>query len=182
MIYYLSTTKCFFVFICVFIVINTELYAQKIIHLSNQETISLSSNELYVFEDSTNLIPNINVISGSLDSLFKKVADNKFFSEKLNTNYWLRFRIKNTSNSIDWLFEFPDPHISEIHFFRVNELGIMDSVKTVGFSYPFSKKEFKHKNFVFIIFLGINGSRKGKDVLNKRAYSFWSFIGTHRQN
>lgn len=177
MIYYLSTTKFFFVFICVFFVINTELYAQKIIHLSNQETISLSSNELYVFEDSTNLIPNINVISGSLDSLFKKVADNKFFSEKLNTNYWLRFRIKNTSNSIDWLFEFPDPHISEIHFFRANELGIMDSVKTVGFSYPFSKKEFKHKNFVFKTYLPKDSIRTFYVLLNTKNYAgFTSYV------
>jgi hypothetical protein len=170
-IYYLSTTRRFFVFICVFFVINTELFAQNTIHLSSQQTVSLSTNDIFIFEDSTNLITSINVISSGLDSLFRKVPNNKFYSEKLNTNYWLRFRLKNTSDSKDWLFEFPDPHISEIHFFRPNEAGIMDSVKTVGFSYPFYNKEYKHKNYIFKVYLPKDSLRTFYVLLNTENYA-----------
>ena len=71
-----------------------DSHAQKIINLTNQQIISLTTNDVLVLEDTTNGIPYINVISGSLDSLFYKVSNNKFYMEKLNVNYWLKFQKK----------------------------------------------------------------------------------------
>lgn len=154
-----------------------DSHAQKIINLTNQQIISLTTNDVLVLEDTTNGIPYINVISGSLDSLFYKVSNNKFYMEKLNVNYWLKFQIKNTTDSKNWLFEIPDPHISEIHFYRVNENGIMDSVKTTGFSYPFENKEYKHKNFVFKTYLPKDSLRVFYVLLKTKNYAgFTSYI------
>ena len=149
MIYCFNTTARFFVIICVLFVINTDTFAQKIVELNEKNKIDLFTNEVYIFKDRSNKIPAKDILSGKFDGGFIKVADDKFYTEDLNVNYWLRFKLQNRAENKDWFIELPDPHISKIDFFRKDQSGKYENLKTVGFSYPFSNKEYQHKNFLF---------------------------------
>ncbi|ABG58922.1 7TM diverse intracellular signaling domain-containing protein [Cytophaga hutchinsonii] len=107
------------------------------------------STDVYSFIDTTNNLSFQDIISGKYDSAFKKTAKDAFYTSKLNVNYWLMFRLKNVNATKNWLVEFPDPHISKIIFYRKLPDGSFEKTLASGFDYPFSNKEFNHKNFVF---------------------------------
>lgn len=149
MIYCFSTTTRFFVIICVLFAINIDAQAQQIVELNDKNQIQLFTNEVYIFKDTSNNISFSDIMSGKFDSKFVKFSDDKFYTESLNVNYWLRFKLQNRNANKDWLIELPDPHISKVDFFRTDQSGNYEVLKTVGFSYPFSNKEYQHKNFLF---------------------------------
>lgn len=153
MIYCFNTTTRFFVLIAFLTGMSTSAFSQKIIDLDEENFVKLFTKEAYIFEDISNKATAEDVLSGKFDSKFKRVADDKFYTEHLNVNYWLRVKLRNRNPGKDWILELPDPHISTIQFFRPSPSGKYEALKTVGFSHSFSNKEYQHKNFLFKTYL-----------------------------
>jgi two-component system, sensor histidine kinase LadS len=169
-IYYFSTTCRFFVIIYVFFAINIDLCAQPIVELGTQKQLVLSSNEVFVFVDTSNSKTYNQIASDSFESHFIKVSEKDYYTKRLNVNYWLRFKLKSGIHQ-DWVVEFPDPHISSINFYRPNSTHGIDSLKMLGFAHSFSKKEFQHKNYVFKTFLPKDSVQTFYVLINTENYS-----------
>jgi len=82
-------------------------------------------------------------------SFFKASTASDFINTNLGSAYWLRFRIKNTSDKA-FRLELFDFDIDEVSLFSRNEKGGFIERKA-GFVYPFSKREVQHKNISFSI-------------------------------
>jgi len=143
------TTIHFIGFISVFLVINPESKGQNPLIFGKKDKTFLSPENVYYFADSSNSINPLEIFSGNFDRQFKQSTINDFYAKHRNTNYWLRFQLKNTSSSTDWLVEVPDPHISKIVFFKPDNKHSFYESPIEGFDYPFSHKEYDHKNYVY---------------------------------
>lgn len=170
--YYFNTTVKFIGFIYVFLVINTETSAQKFIELNNiSEVLYLVPEDVYYLTDTAQIYSSQKIVSGQCDSLFKTTNSAIYNKPTQNLDYWIRFRLKNSHPEKRWLAEFPDPHISKIQFFSPNSVGGYDSSKVSGFDFPFSNKEFKHKNFVFRSYLPKDSGQTFYAHIYSRNYS-----------
>lgn len=148
-IYQFNTTIRYIVFFFVLFVINTECNAQEYKVLNAENNVFLSSKDIYSFVDTTNHISFEEILTRKYGVLFHETEKDALFTDKLNINYWLTFKLKNSNQAKKWLVEFPDPHISKLIFYRKASNGSFEKLPTVGFDYPSSNKEFNHKNFVF---------------------------------
>lgn len=170
--YYFSTTIRFLVFIYVFLVINIDISAQKYILLNNEDRVLyLSPSDVYYLSDTTDIYNSQKIVSGKYDSLFRIANSDVFYKPSRNTEHWIRFKLKSSNPEKRWLVEFPDPHISKIQFFSPNAFGGYDSSKVAGFDFPFSNKEFQHKNFVFKAYLPKDSVQTFYACVNSRNYS-----------
>jgi hypothetical protein len=170
-IYCFSTTVRFFLFTAFLLIINSAVFAQDIVDLDEENFVKLFIKEAYIFQDSSNKITADEILSGKFESKFQKSADDKFYTENLNTNYWLRIKLRNRNADKNWLIEIPDPHVSEIHFYRPNQSGTYEALKVVGFSFPFVNKEYSHKNFLFKTYLPKDSVQTFYVMVNSENYA-----------
>ncbi len=63
--------------------------------------------------------------------------------------YWLRFTLMNNSTNEDWIIEFPDSHISQLDFYKLNQNGGIEKHRVVGYDYPFKNRLIENKNYFF---------------------------------
>ncbi|WMJ74595.1 sensor histidine kinase [Cytophagaceae bacterium ABcell3] len=95
----------------------------------------------------------------TLEDVMKEEYQHKFFRDTIkiagkfnfNSYYWGKFTIVNQSSQTkDWLMEFYDFKIDSFEVYIPDADGNFIK-KTGGDQYPFSSKEYVHKNFVFNI-------------------------------
>lgn len=60
--------------------------------------------------------------------------------------YWVRFRVTARDAAV-WLLKCDNPQIDHIDLYLITQEGVLR--KTAGDEYPFEKREFQHRNFVF---------------------------------
>jgi hypothetical protein len=154
-----------------------DLEAQTSVKLEYQNQVQLPASEIFIFIDTTNSITSESILSGKYDSLFKQTPeDANYTNNKINVNYWIRFKVINGNPSKNWLVEFTDPHTSELIFFRPNYKGTYDTLKPTGFDYPFSNKEYQHKNFVFHTYLPVDTVQTFYTLFKSKNYSNFSVV------
>jgi len=67
--------------------------------------------------------------------------------------YWFRVRLKNAeTRPISWLFEIAQPELLELDFYILNQ-GNVVGMWEAGIRYPFARRPFPHRNFVFPLFM-----------------------------
>lgn len=116
-------------------------------HNTNYYFIGESIN---YFEDSSRTLSFSEVLLK--DSMGQFSTMKEYPIEYLDPNkvYWIRLDLQNTGENLtsQWVIEFLDFRIGRLDVYLPNNNGGY-FVKTAGFSYPASQKEFKHKNYVF---------------------------------
>jgi two-component system, sensor histidine kinase LadS len=139
---YISFFFCFFF---------SSLFASKPIVLTEKEDhYEAGSFYIDLFFDSTGHISIQEINSPLFASRFK---ENKDFVPHIHTEgneaYWIRFTLKDESTKkTNWLIELYDFEIDKFEIYIPDGKGGF-IVKKGGDIYPFSYKEFKHKNFVY---------------------------------
>ena len=133
---------------CLFFTLN--LLAQENLILVDRNIDYMPIGNQYQFLiDQNNKYTKENIFSDSLSSLFKDGRLIRYTNVELKPTYWGRFKLQSQSTSQCWLLEMVDPHVQSIDLYELKN-GVLEPCSvTRGFIYPFSTKDFFHKNHVY---------------------------------
>lgn len=111
---------------------------------------------LEIYEDSSNKLTVSDILTDRYADKFVRSAEANPNFGFTDTSYWVRFTLKNRSAADLKLFlEAAYPHLNRIELFRkIN--GRAETVGNEGDIYPFHKRSFNYRNFIFS--LNIRGS------------------------
>lgn len=74
--------------------------------------------------------------------------------------YWVKFQIKNTSNSESLLLQLSYPIMDEVNFYELSpDSSLLTKIENWGDNYLFTKRKYKHQNFIFDLHIPVNESR-----------------------
>lgn len=138
----------FCLFFCLFFY---NLFAAKPIVLKErEETYYVAADYVDIYFDSLNAHSIEEVSSAGFSSNFR---ENKEIVPRISANsngaYWVRFYVQNdVGDKVTWLLELYDFEIDKFEIFIPDTNGTF-YVRKGGDKYPFSNKEFYHKNFVY---------------------------------
>jgi len=142
----LRTEKIFYLLFFLILILLNPVSAKEIVLNENEQEVPLNQF-IGVYEDATNKLTITDLLKLPEDS-FKYIQNNIPRSDKINTNYWLKFTVKNASNhSLHVLLEAWDFNYDEIEFYN-NKQGSYIK-QTAGADYNFFNRLFYHKNFEF---------------------------------
>jgi signal transduction histidine kinase len=161
----------FILFLCF---IFSEMKASKPIILedkNNNKEYFFTTEYIDIYEDKSRTIKIDQVASPSFRNNFIPQGRTSIPSnENLNSAYWARFTVENKSSRDEgWLIELYDFRIDSFEIYIPGGRGDF-IVKKGGDAYPFSHKDYQHKNFVYDLPLDLY--QKGKpEVFYVRIYS-----------
>jgi hypothetical protein len=108
-----------------------------------------SYGEVEYLEDKSTKLTFQDVLKPSFNQLFRQ--SNTFTRKNLNSPsaYWYKFSIRHSSDSKKrWILEFFDQTIDQIQLYVPDKKNVYH-VHQYGNQYPFSKRTYQHKNFIF---------------------------------
>jgi len=100
-----------------------------------------------IIEDRDNKLSFEDVSTAIFSNKFVPVSGTNFgFTQSA---YWVRFTLENTlPKTSDWLLEIRFPFLDNIELYSMDKNG-QYRLRRAGRSLPFSKREIKHRNFIF---------------------------------
>ena len=138
-------------FIILFSLFSFCLSAQDTLVLRDKNFDYQPVGDQYQFlEDKFNVYTVDNILNDSIGLLFVK-STTDYTNAELSSTYWGRFYLKSALKNKSWLLEIVDPHIQNINLYELKNGKLQACSATRGFIYPFSTKEFFHKNHVYSI-------------------------------
>jgi serine phosphatase RsbU (regulator of sigma subunit) len=144
------TYKLYFLILIFFLYIPSSSSAQNILTINNEAKKYTLGPYMEILEDRQKKLTIKDIQSGNFDNLFKK-SDQAVPSFGITESaFWCKFRLSNESDIMtSWLLvlEYPLMDSIEIYLPRGNT-GEYSLVKT-GYSFPFSSRVVKHRNFIF---------------------------------
>jgi two-component system, sensor histidine kinase LadS len=111
----------------------------------------LSAGYLEIFEDTSNRIGLVDILSNENRIAFKLHTDKKSFAFIKNprSTYWVKFKIQGGPEAVNhYVIENSDLHIGEFTLYSPAPNGTYTK-ETAGFSLPFNVRKYPHKNFIF---------------------------------
>ncbi|MFN3403152.1 MAG: 7TM diverse intracellular signaling domain-containing protein [Cytophagaceae bacterium] len=138
--------RVLFVF-CLFIFANS--FGNKFLYISdNEEDVLVPTHTIEILEDKSNQLSLQKVVNHS--GFIINTLPTPYIANTSST-YWTRFTVKyKTSEEKRRVLEILDPHFLLLEVYvRRNDSLIM--LQGTGFSLPFVKREYLHKNFIFDI-------------------------------
>ncbi len=110
-------------------------------------------SQLQVLVDESGELGFEEVLSDEKKSLWRKAPGFLRSYGYTDAAYWFRLRLKNASpDAINWLLEIKQPELKELEFYLVDG-GQAFMTWDTGIQYPFNHRIFRHRNFVFPLFL-----------------------------
>ena len=146
--------RCFFWHIILFcfliLLASTQLMGQDTLFLhSTEENYLIEPQKMAILVDPTNQLGIRDVLLADYDSTFRPTSQKFPHPEDMDATYWIRFTFGGEAlKSNTWYLEMLCQTTTEVAFFYPNANGSY-SMRESGMKYPFSRREFKHKNFVF---------------------------------
>ena len=135
--------------------------------LASQQTVYLTDSlvetgvtreKMSFYIDETNQL-SVSQILSRYPEFIQTTADD-FVNDKLNSNYWIRFDVKNSCTSYrDFILELYDYDIDQVSFYELiaNDKPLL--LYETGYAYPFKTRQLDHKNIRFTIDIN-RGDRK----------------------
>ncbi len=119
---------------------------------ASAETVELASGDTHnpvpsidLFEDATSGLTLDEVRALPVDQFARPSTETLNFSRH-GSAYWVRFRVNAAAPGV-WLLKCDNPQIDHIDLYLITSAGTLR--KTAGDEFPFDKREFQHRNFVF---------------------------------
>lgn len=133
------------------LMLTTELsYAQKIISINDKVPHYIFSyGEIEYLEDSTNTLKLTDILKPAVQSKF--LINDRYTPKNyhITSAYWYKFKIKHSKASAkNWILEFFDQSINHFGLFVPDSNGHYQAHYS-GTAYPFSQREYQHKNFIY---------------------------------
>ena len=141
--------------VVIFMIMLHGAYAQLPVEITDSiDERNFMPYELTYYIDVSNQLSFEEISSYRFAHRFKKHASYQNVDFKRNASYWVRLPIRHTaSTSKVWLLEFYDQTIDHIEAYVPNEDGTY-RLTTMGDQYPFSERQFRHKNFEIQLDMG----------------------------
>jgi rubrerythrin len=138
-----------YLFLAFIFLLCCKSIAEVVVLKSNIREFKFLEHEIEIFEDTTNLLKLADIRKNP--GLFRKYTQNELFSHQYEHAYWIRFQIVNASgNSTKWILEVLDSRFKEVKLYSPDTDRPGKYVESItGLSYPFSNRDYEHKNFVF---------------------------------
>lgn len=103
---------------------------------------------LEILEDEDGTVTIEDILSDKTKNKFIKSPENIPNFGYTDSEYWVRFTVNNEANiRQNWLLELRYPLMDYIDLYVIQDDKYIK--KTAGFNYPFSHREFYHRNFLF---------------------------------
>ncbi len=148
-----SLKKNYFLGIFVLLLLFTKAKSDAIIRIDPDEfSYKLTGQVIQYAEDKSGRLKIGDILNKTTGLEFAPMDQYPVQMLEANKVYWLKIDIDNPDSAYvkEWLLEFFDFRINSLDMFIPQQNGLYLH-KFVGFSYPLSQKEFKHKNYVFQI-------------------------------
>jgi len=139
----ISTVLGFLLFTVTF----TPLLSEAIVLTDSTPEVPIGLDADYL-EDPAGKLTIENLTSQLREPNWEKSKQKAISFPVSKSAYWIRFAVKNESSRSDWVLESSYPHLDNISFFLPGSQGKFIE-KRSGRMFPFSSREFKHKNVVF---------------------------------
>lgn len=139
------------VVVCSSLLLTINLtFAQKVVAVNDKVPHYIFSyGEIEYLEDKTNVLTLTDILKPSVNSKF--LINEKYTPKNYHTNsaYWYKFKIKHKEASEkNWILEFFDQSINNFTLFVPDSNSNYHAYHS-GTAYPFSKREYQHKNFIY---------------------------------
>lgn len=128
----------------VFLFITTQVCSQ-IIYSNENENLHIT-NQIYSFEDKTNLLTINEVVHDANFNLVNKPIPNFGIT---SSSIWLRISIQNNSNIEELLLQINQPIIDEVEFYDFDTVTNLYSVVKTGEEIPFSIRKYLTPEYLF---------------------------------
>jgi len=129
-------------------VFHHHVIAQQPVRIEDQQPHHfISFAEMEYLEDKTNRLSFTDILRSNVH--FK--VNTKHIPKNFNTgsSYWYRFKIIHTARSKkNWILEFFDQSIDQVSLYAPDSAGRYH-VHYFGTRYPFNKRVYQHKNFIY---------------------------------
>ncbi|KIO78595.1 chromosome partitioning protein ParA [Pedobacter lusitanus] len=137
--------------VCLFLLLNvSHAFAQKAVLVNDKiPHYIFSYGEIEYLEDKTNVLTLNDILKPAINSGF--LVNQKYTPKNYHTGsvYWYRFKIKHHEASAKtWILEFFDQSINDFSLFVPDSSGKYQLYHS-GTAYPFSQREYQHKNFIY---------------------------------
>ena len=174
-------TRLYIVFL-VLVSISQAFGSKPIVIVDSIPKYTLIDKYLDVLEDKSTKLSIKDISSGEYASQF--YANPDYYARNVNiaSAYWVRFSVldKTTQHS-RWLIELYDFRADHFEIYMPDGKGGFIQ-KTGGDIYPFSKKEYQHKNFIYEIPQLLSGETYYIRLISKHPVSMIGAIRTAQES
>ncbi|TAH27562.1 MAG: GHKL domain-containing protein [Cytophagales bacterium] len=139
------------IYIFCFLLLNSTK-AQEIFIFNQTKENKLIGKHLSIFIDQSNQLGLKEVIKSNDFKISLNEAPNLGIG---NNNYWVKFKIKNTTNFQYLILSVPYPILDDIDLFEINSKGEVLTTQ-LGDQYVFSKRIYQQTDFLFNISIPTN--------------------------
>jgi len=137
--------------VCLFLMLTSRLtFAQKVVAINDKiPHYIFSYGEIEYLEDKTSKLSLSDILKPAVNSEF--LVNKKYTPKNYHPGsaYWYKFKIKHSAASEkNWILEFFDQSINNFSLYvpdNQNSYHVYHS----GTAYPFRKREYQHKNFIY---------------------------------
>jgi signal transduction histidine kinase len=146
-----SRKKKYFLGLLFLILLSLESKSDASIQIKQGElSYDLTGNVIQYLEDKSAIVNISDILHTKVGLDFKPMSSSSVELLEANMVYWLKIDIRNLDSASvrEWILEFFDFRINSLDMYIPQQDG-QYLHKSVGFSYPHSQKEFKHKNYAF---------------------------------
>ncbi len=127
-----------------FVILSFVSFSEPVIIFQNQKQVNIGKQLLVLEDKSNNLKAEDVLISNNFKPSEKDIPNMGLTT----SSFWIKFFIKNSSNSNVLLLEVATPLIEEIEFYTIKDQKIIFKEK-LGTFYPFYSRKFNSVNYIF---------------------------------
>jgi signal transduction histidine kinase len=173
-------TRVYILFLLIFV--NQSFASQVVLINSSRDEYVLAGRTIDILEDNTGKLSLPDILSGNFENDFKNYEQEGIYSKNRDAAYWIRFTVEKQENiELSPVLEIYDIKTDNIQLYIPDGKGGYIKKET-GDVLPFSKREYKHINFV----LDLNNIPKGKTTYYIRLKSqhiiyLYGLIRTHQR-
>ncbi|QNK64665.1 chromosome partitioning protein ParA [Pedobacter sp. PAMC26386] len=133
-----------------FLLISNTVLAQNVVLIDDKiPHYIFSYGEIECLEDRTGVLMLNDILKLSVNSKFLVNEEYNPKNYNMGSAYWYKFKIKHSAASgKNWLLEFFDQSINDFSLFVPDSNGHYHAYHS-GTAYPFNRREYQHKNFVY---------------------------------
>jgi len=142
-------------FFIIFSLFTSVVYAQDTIYYNNSATNTLIGRHVAIFEDKSNRLSLLDVLKSKEFVKSDKEVPNLAIS---SSAFWVKMVIENQTLSNDLVINLEYPTIDSVDFFSILTGGQVSQIQTGEFV-PYNKREFKHQNYIFRLYLAPGEAR-----------------------
>jgi signal transduction histidine kinase len=143
----------------IFFISSTAIASVPVVFTDYHDVQDVRGVFMDFFEDTTHALTIQDIVNGPTSKAFKTGKNLEVvLNDNFKATYWVRIKVINrSSRTTNWVAELYDFRIENVDVYTEHSSGIT-FVSQGGANFPFSKKLYQHKNFIYNLSLDRNDS------------------------